>query len=61
MEHKKALDPDGFPAAFYQNFRQVIKADIFVGIYGLQHFVWLLHCLEFKLQCGSIVKITGNS
>ena len=28
MEHNKAPGPDGFPAEFYQNFCDVIKADL---------------------------------
>ena len=51
MEHNKAPGPDGFPAEFYQNFWDIIKADL----------MELFNCLHadrlelFRLNFGEIV------
>ena len=53
MEHNKAPGPDGFPAEFYQNFWDIIKADL----------LELFKCLHadqldlFRLNYGEIVSL----
>ena len=36
MEHNKALGPDGFPAEFYQSFRELVKSDL-LELFGVLH------------------------
>jgi NifB/MoaA-like Fe-S oxidoreductase len=36
MEHNKAPRPDGFPAEFYQTFRDIIRVDL-LAMFSLLH------------------------
>ena len=51
MEHNKAPGPDGFPAEFYQHFRDIIKPDL-LELFGCLHGGQLE---IFRLNFGEIV------
>jgi hypothetical protein len=51
MEHNKAPSPDGFPAEFYQTFRDTIKSNL-VAMFSVLH----VRQLElFRLNFGEVI------
>ena len=47
MKHNKAPGPDGFPAEFYQTFREVVKGDLMAMFVMLQQGELPLYKLNF--------------